>query len=177
MAYTDFPSQNQLQFNLNVPLKTKNLAIQHHRLQPVVIQKTRDSHRTFNGPPNVLTSPQSFQFKSVSEERMAMAIQMAKRDLKNKKVEGKSVLRNRSPSPNPISSKTKVIHSKVHLDRQRKLQQKSKRPVSNREQDKNKHARPVKSHVSGFDTAQSPRPFNTRVDSRLPGRVTNSRLV
>ncbi|XP_071116069.1 protein moonraker-like [Haliotis cracherodii] len=169
MAYTDFPHQNQLQFNLNVPLKAKNLMVQHHHLQPVVIERVHDRRGTFTGRPNVLPSSQSsFQFQSVSEDRMAMAIQMARRDLKNKKSQQKSGVRSRSPSPR--SSKTRVIHSKEYLERQKKWVGKSKKPFSVRERDVNRHPRTMKTQTP----SQSPKPFlNTRAVSRLPV-TTNS---
>ncbi|XP_046543836.1 protein moonraker-like [Haliotis rubra] len=169
MAYTDFPHQNQLQFNLNVPLKAKNLVVQHHHLQPVVIEKVRDRRGTFTGRPNVLHSSQSsFQFQSVSEDRMAIAIQMARRDLKNKKSQQKSGIRSRSPSPK--SSKTRVIHSKEYLERQKKWQGRSKKPVSVRERDVNRQPRTMKTQTP----SQSPKPFlNTRAVSHLPV-TTNS---
>ncbi|KAL8610818.1 hypothetical protein ACOMHN_056673 [Nucella lapillus] len=106
--------QNQLQFNLNVPLTTHNMTTHFHRPQPITIERTftlppnqgfpiaQLAHRDSGGAarPGDKNAPDNFHFSAVSKDRMAAAVQMAQRDLKNQKQQRMNQPDGtRSPSP------------------------------------------------------------------------------
>ncbi|XP_076453216.1 uncharacterized protein LOC143288519 [Babylonia areolata] len=122
--------QNQLQFNLNVPLTTRNMTAHFHRPTPITIHRASAAptvqgfpmaqlaHREIQGPGGAgHTTDNSagadnngFQFSALSQDRMKAAVQMAQRDLKNQKVKAQQE-QNRTRSPSPVSRpQQKPVH-------------------------------------------------------------------
>ncbi|XP_059685178.1 protein moonraker [Gavia stellata] len=80
--------QTQLQFNRNVPAVPENLALRFSNPRPIIIEKLKAS----NDPRNLAGSEDpsirsSGMFSVVSEERLKLAIQLAKRDIKRRHLE------------------------------------------------------------------------------------------
>ncbi|XP_069083093.1 protein moonraker [Pleurodeles waltl] len=83
--------QTQLQFNRNVPTLPSNLAVQYSIPNPIVIEKLRRSpDRTRDQTDgDGRSSNSSTPFSVVSEERLNLAIKLAKRDIKRRNLEEK----------------------------------------------------------------------------------------
>ncbi|XP_009989390.1 PREDICTED: uncharacterized protein KIAA0753-like, partial [Tauraco erythrolophus] len=80
--------QTQLQFNRNVPADPENLALRFSNPCPIIIEKLKAS----NDQRNVAGSEfpgirSSGMFSVISEERLKLAIQLAKRDIKRRHLE------------------------------------------------------------------------------------------
>ncbi|XP_062363142.1 protein moonraker [Cinclus cinclus] len=79
--------QTQLQFNRNVPAVPENLALRFSHPRPITIEKLKASsdQRNLDGSedPNLRGSG---LFSVVSEERLKLAIQLAKRDIKQRRL-------------------------------------------------------------------------------------------
>ncbi|NXG42955.1 MOONR protein, partial [Psilopogon haemacephalus] len=78
----------QLQFNRNVPAAPENLALRFSTPRPIIIEKLKAS----NGQRNLTGSKEpsmrsSSMFSVVSEERLKLAVQLAKRDIKRRHLE------------------------------------------------------------------------------------------
>lgn len=116
--------QNQLQFNMNVPLTVHNMATHFHHPRPITIERTAAmpscqgfpmaqlANRLSSNPTGgqagqngSAAASNGFNFSALSQDRMAVAVQMAQRDIKNQKLQQKSQElsqdkgRQRSPSP------------------------------------------------------------------------------
>ncbi|XP_041576033.2 protein moonraker isoform X5 [Taeniopygia guttata] len=80
--------QTQLQFNRNVPAVPENLALRFSRPPPIVIEKLKASsdQRNLVGSED-LSLRSSGMFSVVSEERLKLAVQLAKRDIKQRRLE------------------------------------------------------------------------------------------
>ncbi|XP_074889222.1 protein moonraker isoform X4 [Buteo buteo] len=80
--------QTQLQFNRNVPALPENLALRFSNPRPIIIEKLKASNdqRNLAGSedPSIRSSG---MFSAVSEERLKLAIQLAKRDIKRRHLE------------------------------------------------------------------------------------------
>ncbi|XP_075374584.1 protein moonraker isoform X2 [Mycteria americana] len=80
--------QTQLQFNRNVPAVPENLALRFSNPHPIIIEKLKASNdqRNLAGSedPSIRSSG---MFSVVSEERLKLAIQLAKRDIKRRHLE------------------------------------------------------------------------------------------
>ncbi|XP_049659044.1 protein moonraker isoform X2 [Accipiter gentilis] len=80
--------QTQLQFNRNVPALPENLALRFSNPRPIIIEKLKASNdqRNLAGSedPSIRSSG---IFSAVSEERLKLAIQLAKRDIKRRHLE------------------------------------------------------------------------------------------
>ncbi|XP_064022767.1 protein moonraker isoform X2 [Pogoniulus pusillus] len=80
--------QTQLQFNRNVPAAPENLALRFSKPPPIIIEKLKASHgqRNLSGTkePSIRSSS---MFSVVSEERLKLAVQLAKRDIKRRHLE------------------------------------------------------------------------------------------
>nr|XP_009923998.1 PREDICTED: uncharacterized protein KIAA0753 homolog isoform X2 [Haliaeetus albicilla] len=80
--------QTQLQFNRNVPALPENLALRFSNPPPIIIEKLKASNdqRNLAGSedPSIRSSG---MFSAVSEERLKLAIQLAKRDIKRRHLE------------------------------------------------------------------------------------------
>uniref|UniRef100_A0A8C3YVZ6 KIAA0753 n=1 Tax=Catagonus wagneri TaxID=51154 RepID=A0A8C3YVZ6_9CETA len=80
-------TQNQLQFNRNVPTHSSNLAIRYSCPHGIRIEKLKhsynESHQCRDGPD--LSS--SVSFSVISEERLSYAVHLAKRDVKRRQLE------------------------------------------------------------------------------------------
>ncbi|XP_043355179.1 protein moonraker isoform X2 [Dermochelys coriacea] len=80
--------QTQLQFNRNVPAAPENLAVRFSSPRPIIIEKLKppDGQRDLdNGDDANLRS--SVTFSVISEEKLKLAIQLAKRDVKRRHLE------------------------------------------------------------------------------------------
>ena len=116
--------QNQLQFNMNVPLTAHNMATHFHHPRPITIERSAAmpscqgfpmaqlANRLSSNPAGgqagqngSAAASSGFNFSTLSQDRMAVAVQMAQRDIKNRKLQQKSQElsqdkgRRRSPSP------------------------------------------------------------------------------
>ncbi|XP_035416858.1 protein moonraker isoform X1 [Cygnus atratus] len=80
--------QTQLQFNRNVPAVPENLALRFSNPCPIIIEKLKSSkdQRNLSGSDNS-SIKSSGKFSIISEERLKLAIQLAKRDIKRKHLE------------------------------------------------------------------------------------------
>ncbi|XP_027524629.1 protein moonraker isoform X4 [Corapipo altera] len=80
--------QTQLQFNRNVPAVPENLALRFSHPRPIIIEKLKASSDQRNPAasedPNLRSSG---MFSVVSEEKLKLAIQLAKRDIKRRRLE------------------------------------------------------------------------------------------
>lgn len=80
--------QTQLQFNRNVPAVPENLALRFSHPRPIIIEKLKASsdQRNLSGSedPSLRSSG---MFSVVSEERLKLAVQLAKRDIKQRHLE------------------------------------------------------------------------------------------
>ncbi|XP_039576928.1 protein moonraker isoform X2 [Passer montanus] len=80
--------QTQLQFNRNVPAVPENLALRFSHPRPIIIEKLKVSsdQRNLVGSED-LSLRSSGMFSVVSEERLKLAVQLAKRDIKQRRLE------------------------------------------------------------------------------------------
>ncbi|XP_053817584.1 protein moonraker isoform X3 [Vidua chalybeata] len=80
--------QTQLQFNRNVPAVPENLALRFSHPRPIIIEKLKASsdQRNLVGSED-LSLRSSRMFSVVSEERLKLAVQLAKRDMKQRRRE------------------------------------------------------------------------------------------
>ncbi|XP_051665898.1 protein moonraker isoform X3 [Manacus candei] len=82
------PLQTQLQFNRNVPAVPENLALRFSQPRPIIIEKLKASSDQRNPAasedPNLRSSG---MFSVVSEEKLKLAVQLAKRDIKRRRLE------------------------------------------------------------------------------------------
>ena len=75
----------------------------------------------------VTLSFQAFQFSAVSSDSLTSAIQLAKRDLKQKRLEeslrsSQALANEKSLSPKSTRGKNKIVHSKEYKDKLKKRQ-------------------------------------------------------
>ncbi|XP_068066918.1 protein moonraker isoform X2 [Anomalospiza imberbis] len=79
--------QTQLQFNRNVPAVPENLAVRFSHPRPIIIEKLKASsdQRNLVGSED-LSLRSSGMFSVVSEERLKLAVQLAKRDIKQRRL-------------------------------------------------------------------------------------------
>ncbi|XP_022451699.1 protein moonraker isoform X1 [Delphinapterus leucas] len=85
-------TQNQLQFNRNVPTHSSNLAIQYSCPHGIRIEKLKHSynesyHCRDSGFRNGPDAGSSVSFSVISEERLSYAVHLAKRDVKRRQLE------------------------------------------------------------------------------------------
>ncbi|XP_030818328.1 protein moonraker isoform X2 [Geospiza fortis] len=80
--------QTQLQFNRNVPAVPENLALRFSHPRPIIIEKLKASsdQRNLVGSED-LSLRSSGMFAVVSEERLKLAVRLAKRDIKQRRLE------------------------------------------------------------------------------------------
>ncbi|XP_014736706.1 PREDICTED: protein moonraker isoform X2 [Sturnus vulgaris] len=87
--YTNEPKalQTQLQFNRNVPAVPENLALRFSHPRPIIIEKLKASsdQRNLVGSEDA-SLRSSGLFSVVSEERLKLAVQLAKRDIKQRRL-------------------------------------------------------------------------------------------
>ncbi|XP_065503013.1 protein moonraker isoform X3 [Caloenas nicobarica] len=80
--------QTQLQFNRNVPAVPENLALRFSNPRPIIIEKLKASNDQRNLAGSEDPSIRSAgMFSVVSEERLKLAIQLAKRDIRQRHLE------------------------------------------------------------------------------------------
>ncbi|KAM6242072.1 protein moonraker isoform 3-T3 [Porphyrio hochstetteri] len=80
--------QTQLQFNRNVPAVPENLALRFSNPRPIIIEKLKASNGQRNPAGSEDPSMRSSGiFSAVSEERLKLAIRLAKRDIKRRHLE------------------------------------------------------------------------------------------
>ncbi|XP_050785568.1 protein moonraker isoform X3 [Gopherus flavomarginatus] len=80
--------QTQLQFNRNVPAAPENLAVRFSSPRPIIIEKLKppDGQRDLGGGDDT-NLRSSVTFSVISEEKLKLAIQLAKRDVKRRHLE------------------------------------------------------------------------------------------
>ncbi|XP_010113869.1 PREDICTED: uncharacterized protein KIAA0753-like, partial [Chlamydotis macqueenii] len=80
--------QTQLQFNRNVPAVPENLALRFSNPRPIIMEKLKASNDQRN-PAGIedVSIRSSSMFSVVSEERLKLAIKLAKRDIKRRHLE------------------------------------------------------------------------------------------
>ncbi|XP_041882495.1 protein moonraker isoform X6 [Corvus kubaryi] len=76
--------QAQLQFNRNVPAVPENLALRFSHPRPIIIEKLKASSLVGSEDPSLKSSG---MFSVVSEERLKLAVQLAKRDIKQRRLQ------------------------------------------------------------------------------------------
>ncbi|KAK1331532.1 hypothetical protein QTO34_009489 [Cnephaeus nilssonii] len=118
-------TQNQLQFNKNVPTHSSNLAIRYSYPHAIKIEKLKHSHTEsdhykdldFGDGPDLSSS---VSFSVVSEERLSYAVHLAKRDMKRRHFE-EHVRKHHLISHSQISQKCGCTkHKKSDLGVERK---------------------------------------------------------
>ncbi|XP_045442609.1 protein moonraker isoform X2 [Pipistrellus kuhlii] len=118
-------TQNQLQFNTNVPTQSSNLAIRYSYPHAIKIEKLKHSHTEsdhykdldFGDGPDL---SRSVSFSVVSEERLSYAVHLAKRDIKRRHFE-EHVKKYHLTSQSQISQKCGCTkHTKSDLGVERK---------------------------------------------------------
>lgn len=118
-------TQNQLQFNKNVPAHSSNLATRYSYPHAIKIEKLKHSHTEsdhykdldFGDGPDLSSS---VSFSVVSEERLSYAIHLAKRDMKRRHFE-EHVKRYHLTSQSQVSQKCGCTkHKKSDLEVERK---------------------------------------------------------
>ncbi|KAK3606561.1 hypothetical protein CHS0354_041522 [Potamilus streckersoni] len=143
--------QNQLQFNLDVPLSSNNLATRFHKPHPIIVERAGpgpilgSSQATHVTKTSLHQQSQGVHFMTISEEKLALAVRLAQRDLKKRKEEDASLLSvKKGPSPSdsksrspPRAGRTRVVHSKEYKERLKKTQAKGKVPLRVQEHGKN----------------------------------------
>lgn len=85
-------TQNQLQFNKNVPTHSSNLAVRYSSPRAIKIEKLKHSYNEsyhckdsdLRDAPDLSST---FSFSVISEERLSYAVRLAKRDMKRRKLE------------------------------------------------------------------------------------------
>ncbi|XP_075576408.1 protein moonraker isoform X2 [Pelecanus crispus] len=135
--------QTQLQFNRNIPAVPENLALRFSNPRPIIIEKLKASsdQRKLAGSEDPSTRG-SGMFSVVSEERLKLAIQLAKRDVKRRRLEEQvkqqvfgDAVNKLLLAQKPQKQKTEVfgspedknaLKSQTHLKYQQKLGQPSK---------------------------------------------------
>ncbi|NXJ11719.1 MOONR protein, partial [Odontophorus gujanensis] len=135
--------QTQLQFNRNVPAVPENLSLRFSNPHPITIEKLKlsDDQRNLAGSDD-LSVRSSGMFSVISEERLKLAIHLAKRDVKQRHLEkqvkqqvfgnavNKSLLTQKSHEQKDKGSeclgKKNVLKSQTLLKYQQKLVQPSK---------------------------------------------------
>nr|XP_008177091.1 protein moonraker isoform X3 [Chrysemys picta bellii] len=135
--------QTQLQFNRNVPAAPENLAVRFSSPRPIIIEKLKppDGQRDLGGGDDT-NLRSSVTFSVISEEKLKLAIQLAKRDVKRrhleeqvKEAENKSVFPQTSEqcksevSENPAERSTSK--SRTCLKYHQQLGQPSKMEITN----------------------------------------------
>ncbi|XP_074870040.1 protein moonraker isoform X2 [Carettochelys insculpta] len=80
--------QTQLQFNRNIPAAPENLAVRFSNPRPIIIEKLKppDGRRHLGGGDDA-SLRSSVPFSVVSEEKLKLAIHLAKRDVKRRQLE------------------------------------------------------------------------------------------
>ncbi|XP_014817967.1 PREDICTED: protein moonraker isoform X2 [Calidris pugnax] len=134
------PLQTQLQFNRNVPAVPENLTLRFSSPRPIIIEKLKASNDQRNQPgsrdPSIKSSS---MFSVISEERLKLAVQLAKRDIKRRHFEeqvkqqvfgdavNKPVSAQKSQQQKTeVFEKKNALKSQTHLKYQQKLSQPSK---------------------------------------------------
>ncbi|XP_074017058.1 protein moonraker isoform X2 [Numenius arquata] len=132
--------QTQLQFNRNVPAVPENLALRFSNPRPIIIEKLKASNdqrsQPGSGDPNIRSSS---MFSVISEERLKLAVQLAKRDIKRRHLEeqvkqqvfgdavNKPLLAQKSQEQKTeVFENKNALKSQTHLKYQQKLSQPSK---------------------------------------------------
>ncbi|XP_005056617.1 PREDICTED: protein moonraker isoform X2 [Ficedula albicollis] len=135
-------AQTQLQFNRNVPAVPENLALRFSHPRPIIIEKLKassDQRNVVGSEDSSLRS--SGLFSVVSEERLKLAVQLAKRDIKQRRLKEQveqqvfgDVVSTPLWTQKPQQQKTEVfasqenknaLKSQTHLTCQQRLQQPS----------------------------------------------------
>uniref|UniRef100_A0A8C3KP46 KIAA0753 n=1 Tax=Calidris pygmaea TaxID=425635 RepID=A0A8C3KP46_9CHAR len=133
------PLQTQLQFNRNIPAVPENLTLRFSSPRPIIIEKLKASNDQRNQPgsgdPSIRSSS---MFSVISEERLKLAVQLAKRDIKRRHLEeqvkqqvfgdavNKPVSAQKSQQQKTeVFEKKNALKSQTHLKYQQKLSQPS----------------------------------------------------
>ncbi|XP_014463625.2 protein moonraker [Alligator mississippiensis] len=141
-------AKTQLQFNRNVPAAPENLAVRFSSPRPIIIEKLKEpDNRSDLGGGDGPSLTSSSIFSVVSEEKLKLAIQLAKRDVKRRHLEeqvkqhvlgdaeGKSVLPQK-PEQRPFGISERVegrnaLKPWTRLRQQQQLGQPSKMEITN----------------------------------------------
>ncbi|XP_071994320.1 protein moonraker [Engystomops pustulosus] len=114
----------QLQFNLDVLTHPTNLAAQYTNPSPIIIEKLSASqNKSLDNLDSLRDSCSSVSFSIVSEERLNLAVQLAKRDVRRKHLHGKLESK---VQPHPKPGGGSHSPDKSH----RKLQNKERKTIS-----------------------------------------------
>ncbi|XP_074640185.1 protein moonraker-like [Tubulanus polymorphus] len=108
--------QNQLRFNLHRSTSPSNLAVRFRKPGPVIVERLGSSP-TRRHPDFVEHAPPSVQFSVISEESLSMAVKLAKRDIKKKKMdlELEKLRKEQEQAVSGRAKKTKIVPSKQYL--------------------------------------------------------------
>lgn len=186
--------QNQLQFNMNVPLTVHNMATHFHHPRPITIERTTTAPScqgfpmaqlanrhsgnpagTQAGQPGGTSLSNGFNFSALSQDRMAMAVQMAQRDMKNRKLQQKSQElnqgkgRRRSPSPDSGRAERPIPGSKYWESHRSRMRKKAHSAVSPKGS-KTTSARASRMDVREHDRNRAPRQTGSQTPPASPSK-------
>ncbi|GFO16373.1 protein moonraker [Plakobranchus ocellatus] len=164
------PYQNQLQFNLGVPLMTQNLTANYQRPSPIIVERVGGQHaipaqistQKLQGSP-VHTDQSGGNYSVLSEDKMEVLSQLAKRDLKNRALQAQIGNNNASAGPSPLRGRSQKQHvssgkaQNIHCSRLRSQQQRARIPQTAKEAEKNRR----------FGAVQTPPPHRSGSHTRV----------
>ncbi|XP_064650803.1 protein moonraker-like [Lineus longissimus] len=148
--------QNQLQFNLDVPPTLSHLAVRYRKPEAIVVEKLGGKSEK-RRPNFVEHAVPSFQFSAVSEDKLSMAIQLARRDLRKKRIddeeqqieeEARELEKSKKKTPrgkgSKVKSKPKDVKSRFReVERNQNPKAKEVQTDSHRRDKKPKQKKPV----------------------------------
>ncbi|GFR90639.1 protein moonraker [Elysia marginata] len=142
--------QNQLQFNLGVPLTTQNLIASYHHPSPIIVERVGGQHAV---PSKIVTQklqgcPQQTDhsganYSTLSEDKMEVLSQLARRDLKNRALQQAQMASNNasastSPIRNRVQQQQNVKAQGIRSSRLPPQQKRSRPPLTAKQAEKNR---------------------------------------
>ena len=101
---------NQLRFNLDMPSMPSNLAVRYRNPGPLVIEKLGGVAATSEANPKV-QNESPVKFTALSEDRISLAIRLAKHDLKNMLTKNQTPIIEEPPQERKQMKKSKARRS------------------------------------------------------------------
>ncbi|XP_005096152.1 protein moonraker isoform X2 [Aplysia californica] len=148
MSFSQYqlPYQNQLQFNLDVPLTTNNLAAHFQHPRPIFVERISGQHAIPGKIPSRKEGKDDpggqagHNYSVLSEDKMEMMSQLARRDLRNRKLQAENgkIVGGESHSPTASPSRAH-LYKKTSCSRLTRDQgNRSKHPLRAREAERNR---------------------------------------
>lgn len=160
--------QNQLQFNLGVPLATQNLVASYHHPSPIIVERVGGQHaipskivtQKLQGSPEP-TDRSAVNYSTLSEDQMEVLSQLARRDLKNRALQAQTASNNTSAATPPLRGKLQQYPTGkaqgIRSSRLNPQPRRSRAPLTVKETEKNRR----------FGAVQTPPPQRPVSHTRL----------